>query len=65
MVESGKGGLNQWLDDERDVRADHERVFGEVPAALAGIAIMSDSDNTQSRSSAWYGPVQQLPASAL
>ena len=28
VVESGKGGLNKRLDDERDVRADHERVFG-------------------------------------
>lgn len=65
VVESGKRGLNQWLEYERDVRADYERVFGEKPGALVGIAIMSDSDNTQSRSSAWYGPVQLLPTSAL
>ncbi|MFZ2739619.1 MAG: DUF3047 domain-containing protein [Burkholderiaceae bacterium] len=58
VVESGKGHLNQWLDYERDVRADFEKAFGEPPGALIGIAIMSDSDNTRSRTEAWYGPVQ-------
>jgi hypothetical protein len=57
VVQSGSSGLNQWLDYERDVRADYERVFGEKPGALVGIAIMTDSDNTRSRAQAWYGPI--------
>jgi hypothetical protein len=61
VVESGQGGLNQWREYERDIRSDYERVFGEKPGALVGIAIMSDSDNTRSQASAWYGPVQLLP----
>ena len=64
VVESGKGGLNQWREYERDIRSDYERVFGEKPGALVGIAIMSDSDNTHSQASAWYGPVQLLPVAA-
>jgi hypothetical protein len=63
VVESGARRLNQWLDYERDIRADYERVFGEKPGALVGIAIMSDSDNTQSRTQAWYGPVRFVPTS--
>jgi hypothetical protein len=62
VVESGPGRLNQWLDYERDIRADYERVFGEAPGALVAIAIMSDSDNTQSRARAWYGPLRLVPA---
>ncbi len=58
VVESGPGRLNRWLDYERDIRADYERVFGEAPGALVGIAIMTDSDNTKSQVRAWYGPVQ-------
>jgi hypothetical protein len=58
VVQSGRSGLGQWLDYERDVRADYERVFGEKPGALVGIAIMSDSDNTRSDTRAWYGPVR-------
>jgi hypothetical protein len=57
VVESGPKRLGQWLDYERDVRADFERAFGEAPGALVGVAIMSDTDNTQSKALAWYGPV--------
>jgi hypothetical protein len=64
VVESGPRRLNQWLDYERDIRADYERVFGEKPGALVGIAIMTDSDNTRSRTQAWYGPVRFVPTSA-
>ena len=58
VVESGARKLNQWLDYERDIRADYERAFGEAPGALVGIGIMSDSDNTRSTTQAWYGPVR-------
>jgi len=63
VVESGTHNLNQWLDYERDIRADYRRAFGEAPGALVGIGIMSDSDNTHSTARAWYGPVR-LQASA-
>jgi len=58
VVESGRGKLNQWLDYERNIRADYEKAFGEAPGALVGIGIMTDSDNTRSSARAWYGPVQ-------
>ncbi len=63
VVESGRGNLNQWLDYERDIRADYEKAFGEAPGALVGIGIMTDSDNTRSSAKAWYGPVQ-LPVAS-
>jgi hypothetical protein len=58
VVESGAQHLNQWLDYERDIRADFEKAFGEAPGALVGIGIMTDSDNTQAQTRAWYGPLQ-------
>ncbi len=64
VVESGATRLNQWLEYERDVRADYERAFGEKPGALIGVAIMTDSDNTHSRARAWYGPVTLVSPSA-
>jgi hypothetical protein len=60
VVESGAGRLDQWLDYERDIRADFERAFGESPGALVGIAIMTDTDNTRGRARAYYGPVTLL-----
>lgn len=50
-------GLNPWLACERDVGADDRQVFGEEPGRLIGVAVMTDSDNTQSQARAWYGPV--------
>jgi hypothetical protein len=64
VLESGPARLNQWLDYERDIRADYERAFGEAPGALVGIGIMTDSDNTRSQARAWYGPVRFVPAAS-
>jgi hypothetical protein len=61
VVESGAGRLNQWLDYERDIRADYLKAFGEAPGALIGIGIMTDSDNTHSKAQAWYGPLHLTP----
>ena len=61
VVESGTRHLNKWMDYERDIRADYLRAFGETPGALVGIAIMTDTDNTRSNASAWYGPVRLGP----
>lgn len=61
VVESGKDNLEKWLDYERDVRADYIKAFGEEPGALTGIALMTDTDNTQSKAIAWYGPVSLKP----
>jgi hypothetical protein len=57
VVESGDAGLQQWRDYERNIRADYEKVFGEAPGALVGIAVMTDSDNTKSTVLAYYGDI--------
>jgi hypothetical protein len=64
VLESGPTRLGRWLDYERDVRADFERVFGEPPGALVGVAVMTDSDNTRSTTSAFYGPVRHVAPQA-
>jgi len=62
VVESGPQRLRQWLHYARDVRADFEQAFGEAPGELQALAIMTDSDNTQSRARAWYGEIRLEPA---
>ena len=64
VMESGPGKLSQWLDYDRDIRADFIKAFGEPPGALVTIGIMTDTDNTRSNAQAWYGPVQLVPATA-
>jgi len=60
VIESGPGGLGRWIDYERDLVADFERVFGEPPGALVGMGLMTDADNTRSRARTWYGAPQLL-----
>lgn len=56
-VESGSARSGQWLSVERDILADYRRVFGEDPPKAGGVAIMTDSDNTGSEATAWYGDI--------
>ncbi|MGY0196340.1 DUF3047 domain-containing protein [Leptothrix sp. BB-4] len=58
VLESGPSRLKRWLEYQRDVAADYRRLYGEEPGALIGVAVMTDADNTQSRSEAWYGPIR-------
>ena len=57
VVDSGPTELKRWREHRRDVAADFRRAFGEEPGPLVAIAVMTDSDNTRSRSRAWYGPI--------
>lgn len=56
-VESGPARLNQWVSEKRDVRADYKRLFGEEPARVDAVAIMTDTDNTRTTATAWYGDI--------
>ncbi|MDR3580075.1 MAG: DUF3047 domain-containing protein [Oryzomonas sp.] len=56
-VESGPGRAGQWLAEERDILADYRRLFGDEPREIGAIAIMTDTDNTSSEATAWYGDI--------
>lgn len=56
-VESGPAKSGQWLNEERDILADYRRLFGEEPRQVGAIAIMTDTDNTGSAATAWYGEI--------
>jgi hypothetical protein len=63
VLDSGVQGLLQWREHVRDVQADYRRAFGEEPGPLVGIALMTDTDNTRSRLTAWYGALRLQPLS--
>lgn len=53
VVESGRRDDAGWVREERDLTADYEKIFGKVPdCPLTAIGIMSDADNTQTRTHA-------------
>ena len=57
VLESGTPKLNQWVKEERNVYEDYKNVFGEDPPKISGVAIMTDTDNTQENAIAYFGDI--------
>lgn len=57
VLERGDTHLRQWRHYRRSLKADFVRAFGEEPGRLIGIALLTDSDNTRSKTQAWYADV--------
>jgi hypothetical protein len=57
VVESGSQKLGTWVEEERNIYEDYKKAFGEEPPMINGVAIMSDTDNTKERVTAYYGDI--------
>ena len=53
VLERGRERLGRWVEESVNVLDDYRRAFGKEPPALAGIAVMSDTDNTGARAEAY------------
>lgn len=62
VVDSGTADVGRWKTVRRNVVEDYRAAFGEEPPALSGVAIATDTDNTGSRLTAWYGDLKLLAA---
>jgi hypothetical protein len=60
VVRSGPAEVGRWLTETRNVLADYRRAFGEEPPPVAGVAVMTDTDDTGERATAWYGEIAFL-----
>ena len=57
VIQGGSEKLQQWVAEQRNVYEDYKRAFGEEPAMISGVAIMTDTDNTRESAIAWYGDI--------
>jgi hypothetical protein len=57
IVESGTQNVGLWINEERNIYEDYKKAFGEEPPMINGVAIMSDTDNTKERATAYYGDI--------
>ncbi|MBI5099994.1 MAG: DUF3047 domain-containing protein [Nitrospirae bacterium] len=46
ILQAGDEDAGSWLEQEVNIVKDYREAFGKDPPAIAGIAIMNDSDNT-------------------
>lgn len=58
VLQSGEKNLGQWVSEERNVYEDFKKAFGREPTKVGAIAIMTDSDNTQSIAEAEYDDIK-------
>lgn len=58
VVESGMQKVGLWVSEERNIYEDYKKAFGDEPPLINGVAIMSDTDNTKERATAYYGDIQ-------
>lgn len=56
-VRSGAAEAGQWREERRDVLADYRRLFGQDPPPYAGVAVMTDTDDTGGSAEAWYADI--------
>ena len=56
-LETGDDKAGVVLQEERNIYEDYKRVFKEEPPLLGGVAIMTDTDDTQDEATAWYGDI--------
>jgi len=61
VVQTGTSRLNSWLSEQRNIYEDFKAAFGEEPPHINGIAIMTDTDNTSSKATAYFGDISFHP----
>ncbi len=57
-VRSGTKDAGQWLTEKRNVREDFKRAFGRDIKKIDGVALMTDTDNSNQSAIAWYGNIR-------
>lgn len=61
-VESGNENAGVWRIERRNVVEDFRAAFGTAPPPIVALAIMVDTDNTESRAVTFYGDIGFLPS---
>ena len=56
-VRSGEQHAGRWVTERRNVLADYRAAFGGDPPPVNGVAIMTDTDNTNGATTAYYGDI--------
>ncbi len=57
VVDSGDDHIGKWRTYRRNIYEDYMDIYGEEPPPVAGIAIMTDSDDTGESAVAYFGDI--------
>jgi hypothetical protein len=62
VLRSGSAQVGQWVSERRDLVEDYRRLFGVDPPRIAGVAVMTDTDDTGESAVAYYDAITLGPA---
>lgn len=57
VVRSGKSDVGKWLTETRNVYDDYKKLFGEEPAAVAGVRLQINSQHTETSAESYFADV--------
>lgn len=57
VVEAGSARVRQWVDMERNIARDFRAAFGEDAPPVSAIAVATDTDNTGTFATAFFGDI--------
>lgn len=58
VVESGSARTGEWIAYRRNLAEDFRKAFGYDAPPVSGIAVMTDTDNTGEKATAWFGDIR-------
>jgi hypothetical protein len=61
VLQSGDTHAGQWQTQHRDLAADFRAAFGRSAPQVTGVALASDTDNTDGNVNAWFGDLVFSP----
>lgn len=56
-LKNKNSALQQWHVEERNIYEDYKKAFGEEPKEVISLAIMTDTDNTNSMAESYFGDI--------
>lgn len=57
VVESGDERSGEWITEQRDFVTDFRTIFGELPEMVTAVAVMVDTDDTDTDATAWFDDI--------
>jgi len=58
VAASGSAGLGRWHTLQRDLAADYRHAYGAEPGRVTGVAVMTDTDNTDTKAVGEYADIR-------
>lgn len=57
VLQSGREKVGRWVSESRNLVEDYRKAFGGSPPRVSGVAVMTDTDNTQESAVAYFGDI--------